>query len=90
MFRDWRLKLNNRVIAWAGVFGVGLLPCPDCGLPLAVKIWPLAALVWVYQRVRQRSAAQLDLLLTDDLRSRASTAPESDSFPGSDPAAYPP
>ncbi len=76
MFRDWRLKLNNRVIAWAGVLGAGLLPCPDCGVPLAVHIWPVAALVWIYQRVRRRSAARLDLLLSDDLRHRASAAPQ--------------
>ena len=34
----WRLALNNRIVAWAGVIGIGLLPCPDCGLPLAIKI----------------------------------------------------
>ncbi len=25
-----------------GVFGVGILPCPDCGAPLIVHYWPLA------------------------------------------------
>jgi hypothetical protein len=26
-----RLKLNNQIVAVIGLFGVGLLPCPDCG-----------------------------------------------------------
>jgi hypothetical protein len=71
--RACRLKLNNRVVAWAGVIGVGLLPCPDCGLPLAVKIWPVAALVGLFQWIKRRSARRLDLLLTDDLRDRISS-----------------
>jgi hypothetical protein len=71
---DWRLKLNNRVVAWAGVLGVGLLPCPDCGLPLAVKIWPVAALVGLFQWFKRRSARRLDLLLTDDVRDRTSAS----------------
>ncbi|MBN1200344.1 MAG: hypothetical protein JXJ20_00680 [Anaerolineae bacterium] len=61
----WQLKLNNRVVALMGVVGVGLLPCPDCGLPLAVHIWPVAALVWVYRRVRRRGTAQLNALIED-------------------------
>jgi len=67
----WRLALNNRIVAWAGVIGIGLLPCPDCGLPLAIKIWPVAGVVWVVQRVRRRSDERLALLLADDLRDRA-------------------
>jgi hypothetical protein len=69
---DWRLKLNNRVVAWAGVLGVGLLPCPDCGLPLAAHIWPVAALVALFRWFKRRSARRLDLLLTDDVCDRTS------------------
>ncbi|MGQ9851379.1 MAG: hypothetical protein ACUVSU_15135 [Aggregatilineaceae bacterium] len=65
MRRRWQLALNNRLIAWAGVLGIGLLPCPDCGLPLAIKVWPLAGLFWVFQRVRRRSERHLDLWLLD-------------------------
>lgn len=68
MLSRLKLKLNNRIMAWVGVAGVGLLPCPDCGIPLAVHVWPVAALVWGWRRLRQRSLAQLDLLLTGDLR----------------------
>lgn len=64
----WRLALNNRMVAWGSVIGVGLLPCPDCGLPLAVKIWPVAGLVWLIRRIRRRSDERLALLLTDDVR----------------------
>lgn len=72
MLSRWKLKIDNRIVAWVGIVGVGLLPCPDCGIPLAVHGWPVAALVWGWRRLRQRSVAQLDLLLTDDLRDRAS------------------
>jgi hypothetical protein len=68
--RAWRLKLNNRVVAWAGVSGVGLLPCPDCGLPLAVKLWPIAAVVGLFQWFKRRSARRLELLLTDDVATK--------------------
>jgi hypothetical protein len=66
MLGRWRLKLNNRWVALAGVLGVGLLPCPDCGLPLATHIWPVAAVVWLYRRIRRRSMHHLALLLPDD------------------------
>ncbi len=69
MRRRWHLALNNRLIAWAGVLGIGLLPCPDCGLPLAIKVWPFAGLFWVFQRVRRRSERHLDLLLLDSQHS---------------------
>jgi hypothetical protein len=63
MWDQIRLKLNNQIVAVIGLFGVGLLPCPDCGLPLAVKVWPAAGLVWLYRRFRRRSLRRLDLLL---------------------------
>jgi hypothetical protein len=68
--RDWHLKLNNRMVAWAGVLGAGLLPCPDCGLPLAVKLWPIAAVVGLFQWFKRRSARRLELLLTDDVATK--------------------
>jgi hypothetical protein len=62
-----RLRVTNRIVAWAGVIGVGLVPCPDCGLPLGVKIWPVAGVVWLFHRFKRRSARTLDLLLMDDV-----------------------
>ncbi|GAB4420711.1 MAG: hypothetical protein Kow00106_17350 [Anaerolineae bacterium] len=76
MRQRWRLTLNNRLVAWAGVLGVGLLPCPDCGLPLAVKIWPFAGLFWLYQRVRRRAERDLDLLLLDRPANHPRPSPE--------------
>lgn len=73
MLKRARLQLNSRLAAWAGVIGIGLLPCPDCGLPLGLKIWPAAGLVWLFHRVRRRQAHRLDLLLAGDL-----AAPEAD------------
>lgn len=70
MIKRLRLRINNRVVAWTAVFGVGLMPCPDCGIPLAVHIWPVAALVWLWRRVRRRGEQQLDLLISDDLHAR--------------------
>ena len=76
MRRRWHLALNNRLIAWAGVLGIGLLPCPDCGLPLAIKVWPFAGLFWLYQRIRRRAARNLDLLLLEKPGDRARQIPE--------------
>ena len=71
MFRRLRLRLNSRIIAWVGVAGVGMLPCPDRGIPLAVHVWPVAAVVWLWRRLRRRSEAELDLVLSDELRAKA-------------------
>lgn len=71
MLKQLRLRINNRIVAWASVLGVGLLPCPDCGVPLAAHIWPVAAVVWVYRRLRRHGERQYDLWLTNDLRAKA-------------------
>lgn len=78
MLANIRLKLTNSWVAAVGIFGVGLLPCPDCAIPLAVHIWPVAGVVWLYRRFRRRSVNRLDLLLSDDLQSRAGEAPSGD------------
>jgi len=63
MMGRWRLKLNNGWAAIAALLGVGLLPCPDCGAPLAVHTWPIALLIWVFQRIRRQQARHPDLYL---------------------------
>ena len=78
MAKHWRLKVNNRIMAWLGVLGVGLLPCPDCGIPLAAHIWPVAAVVWLWRRVRRRSEKQLELILVETGRSAENGQSESD------------
>ncbi|HML23199.1 MAG TPA: hypothetical protein PKD09_16210 [Aggregatilinea sp.] len=74
MLNSWRMKANHRLMTWIGVLGVGLMPCPDCGLPLGVKIWPVAALIWGFQRVVRRNVTRMDLLLSEDLAERAEHA----------------
>jgi len=75
-----RLKLPNKWVVYAGVVGVGLLPCPDCAVPLATHIWPVAGAVWLFRRWRRRGEAELDLLIAGDLIERA--APPSEPDPG--------
>jgi hypothetical protein len=58
------------------VLGIGLLPCPDCGLPLAIKVWPFAGLFWLFQRLRQRAEHNLDLLLLDRSAGHPRQSPE--------------
>jgi len=29
------------------LLGVGMAPCPECGMPLAIQLWPLAFLLAV-------------------------------------------
>ncbi len=58
-----RQRLTNHWVAIGGLLGVGLLPCPDCGAPLAVHTWPIALLIWAFRRIRQRQIRQLDLIL---------------------------
>lgn len=79
MLNRWRLRLTNKWVGLASVAGVGLLPCPDCGIPLAAHVWPVAGAVWLYRRWRRRSEAELDLLLTDDLLARAAPPSEPDA-----------
>ena len=80
MLQRLQLKITSRMLAWGGIFWAGFLPCPDCGLPLAVKIWPVAAVVWLFNRFRQRQIKRLDFLLLDDDQTRPPDAtPQHDS-----------
>lgn len=40
--------------AVAGLLGAGLLPCPECGSPMAIHFWPIALGLAVRTYVRQR------------------------------------
>jgi hypothetical protein len=71
MLKNVRVKLTNKWVALAGTFGAGLLPCPDCGVPLAVHIWPVVGVIWLYRRFQRRSINKLDLLLLGDERGHA-------------------
>ncbi|MFN3307907.1 MAG: hypothetical protein ACK44E_01765 [Anaerolineales bacterium] len=53
-------KRWQRTKSWtlgAALIGVSFLPCPDCGMPVAVHAWPFL-LLWVVRRwVRRRTRA---------------------------------
>jgi hypothetical protein len=46
----------------AALLGAGAVPCPDCGMPLAWHLWPLAILIlagkWISRRRRNASQNQ--------------------------------
>jgi len=42
------------------LFGVGLLPCPECGAPMIFHFWPLALALTVTQIVKQRKLKALN------------------------------
>jgi len=63
--KSLRLKLTNTRTAILGLLGIGLLPCPGCGAPLAAHTWPIALLIWTYQRIRKRQNKYLDMLIAE-------------------------
>ena len=83
MWQRLRLKLTNKWVALVGTAGAGMLPCPDCGVPLAVHIWPVAGAIWLYRRWQRRSIARLDLALTNTRSHPAPDAAAHDPIPGS-------
>jgi len=41
-------------LALAAFLGIGMLPCPECGTPMILHLWPLAGLIAIVQALRQR------------------------------------
>jgi len=39
----------------AALLGAGAVPCPDCGMPLAWHLWPLAMLVIAVKVIAHRT-----------------------------------
>ncbi len=37
-------KAFRFLLVMSGLLGIGILPCPDCGSPMIVHLWPLALL----------------------------------------------
>jgi len=48
------------VAAVAVLLGVGIAPCPECGMPLVIHIWPLALLLAFTRIVGNRNRPQQD------------------------------
>jgi hypothetical protein len=41
-------------VATAALLGVGMLPCPECGAPVILHIWPIAGLLLIVRVLRRR------------------------------------
>jgi hypothetical protein len=49
-----QLSLVKPWLGVAGLVGLGLLPCPDCGAPMIIHFWPIAAVVTLHNFLRGR------------------------------------
>jgi hypothetical protein len=53
-------RKNNPLTSWGAVvalLGAGALPCPECGMPLAWHLWPLALLILAARWIARRTPA---------------------------------
>ena len=37
-----------------GFLGAGMLPCPECGTPMILHVWPLAGMVLIARAMKKR------------------------------------
>ncbi|MBN1535351.1 MAG: hypothetical protein JW908_01375 [Anaerolineales bacterium] len=37
-----------------GLFGAGMLPCPDCGAPMIVHFWPVAVILFITNALKKK------------------------------------
>lgn len=60
MRKDIKRRVKNAALkSWlmiAGLWGVGFLPCPDCGAPMVLHFWPLALVLTLFQLRRDRQS----------------------------------
>ena len=58
MIRRINKQLAGSKAKWwlmmGGFLGAGMLPCPECGTPMILHVWPLAGMVLVVQAMRRR------------------------------------
>jgi len=58
MIRRMYKRLTKSTAKWwlimGSLLGVGMLPCPECGTPFILHIWPLAGIVLVVQAMKKR------------------------------------
>ena len=50
----WKWRIVKPWLGVAGLFGAGLLPCPDCGKPMILHFWPLALILSLRNLIRHR------------------------------------
>jgi len=53
-----KLNLSYHLVKpWLGVawvVGMGLLPCPECGVPMIIHFWPIAAVLALRNLLREK------------------------------------
>jgi hypothetical protein len=58
VLRRIRERLTNATARWwiatGALLGVGMLPCPECGMPMLCHLWPIVGLVLVVRVLRRR------------------------------------
>ncbi len=58
MIERMRKRLAASTAKWwlaaGALLGVGMLPCPDCGAPMILHFWPLAAMVLALRAMKRR------------------------------------
>jgi hypothetical protein len=68
--RGSSLRAGKRSARWwvavAVLLGAGIAPCPDCGLPLAIHLWPLAVLMAIVHLIARRSRPLPDDQITPE------------------------
>jgi len=55
-----RWKLIKPWLGVASLFGIGFLPCPECGAPLLWHFWPVAAILAWRNLIRQKKAKEAE------------------------------
>lgn len=59
MIRSIHQQLTRSKAKWwlmmGSLLGVGMLPCPECGTPMILHVWPLAGIVLIVQAMKKRS-----------------------------------
>jgi len=59
MIRRMYKRLARSKAKWwlmlGGFLGAGMLPCPECGTPMILHVWPLAGMVLVAQAIKKRA-----------------------------------
>jgi len=69
MFREIRTRLEGKAFkSWlgiAGLWGAGLLPCPECGGPMLLHFWPVALAFTLVRLRRNKRTAENAEMTTD-------------------------
>lgn len=54
------MKSIKPIAIMLGLFGAGLLPCPDCGAPMIVHFWPVALIIMINNLIKKNINQEKD------------------------------